>query len=56
MSTDHDDSLGDLFVEVTGEEAVQEQQTEAPSHEVMEESGTETDRSSADGTADGSGQ
>jgi hypothetical protein len=38
MSTDSERRLSDLFVAVTGEESVTEEQAESPSHDVVEES------------------
>lgn len=37
MSTDSERRLSDLFVAVTGEESVTEEQSESPSHDVLEE-------------------
>lgn len=43
MSTDSERRLSDLFVEVTGEESVTEEQEEGPSHDVVEESALDED-------------
>jgi hypothetical protein len=51
MSTDSEQRLSDLFVEVTGEESVTEEQAESPSHDVVEESALDAD-AVADGLAD----
>jgi len=51
MSTDSERQLSDLFVAVTGEESVTEEQTESPSHDVVEESALDAD-AVADGLAD----